>query len=266
MIENPLKAIWREGRTVVNGWCGIPSSWSAEILARAGYDSVTVDLQHGLIDYDAAVPMVQAISTTAAAPLARVPWNEPGIIMKMLDAGCFGIVCPMVNTREECERFVGACRYANSGGYRSWGPVRALVTAGSTYFEHAKDIVLTFAMIETAQAIRNLDDILSTPGLDAIYVGPSDLSLSIDGKPQGDYKDRPDLLDVLHRIVDACDKHGVASGIHCSSADHAQRMAAMGFDLVTLLSDGAYLAAAVNADVQAMRSGAAGTSGAKGPY
>lgn len=180
-------------------------------MAHAGYDSVTVDLQHGLIHYDAAVPMVQAISTTAAVPLARVPWNEPGIIMKMLDAGCFGIVCPMVNTREECERFVGACRYADAGGYRSWGPVRALVTAGPTYFAHASDIVLTFAMIETAQAIRNLDDIVSTPGLNAVYVGPSDLSLSIDGKPQGDYKDRPDLLDVLRRVVDACDKRGDAS-------------------------------------------------------
>jgi len=271
MQENPLKAIWREGRTVVNGWCGIPSSWSAELLAHAGYDSVTVDMQHGLIHYDAAVPMVQAISTTAAVPLARVPWNEPGIMMKMLDAGCFGIICPMVNTREECERFVGACRYANVGGYRSFGPVRASVSGGPDYFARANEIVLTFAMIETAQAIRNLADIVSTPGLNAVYVGPSDLSLSIDGKPQGDYKDRPDLLDVLRGVVDECDQRGVATGIHCSSVDHAQRMAALGFDFVTLLSDGAYLAAAVTADVMVMRSGEAGGStgakeSSKGPY
>jgi len=266
MIENPLKAIWRDGRTVVNGWCGIPSSWSAELLARAGYDSVTVDMQHGLVHYDSAVSMVQAISTTAAVPLARVPWNEPGVIMKMLDVGCFGIVCPMVNTREECERFVGACRYASSGGYRSWGPVRASITGGPAYFDHADDLVLTFAMIETAQAIRNLEEIVSTPGLNAVYVGPSDLSLSIDGRPLADYKDRPDLREVLQRVVAVCDRRGVATGIHCSSVDHAQRMAAMGFDFVTLLSDGAYLAAAVTADVSAMRSGTSSTNAARGPY
>jgi 4-hydroxy-2-oxoheptanedioate aldolase len=265
MRENNIKSLWRDGNAVINGWCAIPSSWSAEIMANAGYDSVTLDLQHGLINYDTAVPMLQAISTTSAMPLARVPWNEPGIIMKMLDAGSYGIICPMVNTREECERFVGACRYFNAGGYRSFGPVRANVYAGDGYYERANDTVLTFAMIETAQAVKNIDAIVSVPGLDAVYVGPSDLSITYDGKPTGDYKDRPDLLAVLDTIVAACKRHGVATGIHASSLDHAQRMVARGFNFVTLLSDGAYLAAAVKNDVALMRTGTA-AGGAKGPY
>jgi 4-hydroxy-2-oxoheptanedioate aldolase len=261
--KNTLKTIWSEGRVAINGWCGIPSSWSAEIMAHQGYDSVTVDLQHGIINYDTALPMLQAISTTQAIPLARVPWNEPGIIMKMLDAGCYGIICPMINSREECERFVGACRYANVGGYRSNGPTRALYYAGSDYFDHANDEMLTFAMIETAQAVANVDEIVSTPGLNAVYVGPSDLSLTIKGRPQMDYEGQPDLLATLDTVVAACKKHGVARGIHCTGVTHAQKMIARGFNFVSLASDGAYLASATGAAVKQMRE-SEGATGANG--
>ncbi len=265
MRENKLKAIWKDGGAVINGWCAIPSSWSAELSANAGFDSVTLDLQHGLIHYDAAVPMLQGISTTDAVPLARVPWNEPGIIMKMLDAGCYGIICPMVNTREECERFVGACRYPTAGGYRSYGPFRASVYGGPGYFERANDTVLTFAMIETAQALANVEEIVSVPGLDAVYVGPADLSLSILGHPQMEYDGKPELFAALDTIVAVCKKHGVATGIHCSGADHAKKMIARGFNFTTLLSDGAYLANALSAAVGAMRS-TTKSAESKGPY
>lgn len=236
-------------------------------MAHAGYDSLTVDLQHGIINYDTALPMLQAIATTDTVPLARVPWNEPGIIMKMLDAGCYGIICPMINTREECERFVGACRYPPRGGYRSFGPTRAAVSSGGNYFEDADDNITTFAMVETAQAVRNVDAIVSTPGLNAVYVGPVDLSISIQGKGQMEYDDKPELLAALDTIVAACKRHGVAAGIHCSGVDHARKMQARGFNFVTLFSDGGYLTNAVNSAVKAMRSGmAVGGTVATSPY
>jgi 4-hydroxy-2-oxoheptanedioate aldolase len=267
MRPNTLKSIWARGGAVVNGWCAIPSAWSAELSAHAGFDSVTLDLQHGLIHYDAAVPMLQAISTTAAIPLVRVPWNEPGIIMKLLDAGAYGVICPMVNTREECERFVGACRYPASGGYRSYGPVRASVYGGADYFQQADQNILTFAMIETAQALANVDAIVSVKGLDAVYVGPVDLSISLQGRARMEYDGDAEMLGALDAIVAACKRHGVAAGIHCSGPEHAKKMIARGFNFTTLLSDGAYLANVLGQDVRAMRDGGAGGPGdGKGPY
>ena len=266
MRPNTLKSLWQDNKAVVNGWCSIPSSWSAEVMAHTGLDSVTLDLQHGLINYDTAVPMLQAISTTNTIPLARVPWNEPGIIMKMLDAGCYGVICPMINTRAECEQFVGACRYANVGGYRSYGPTRAAVYAGSDYFEQANDTVLTFAMIETKQAVQNVEDIVSVPGLDAVYVGPADLSITLQGKPQMEYDGKPELLAALEKVVAACKKHNVQRGIHCSGAAHAQKMIALGFNFVTLLSDHGYLAQAVSGAVKELRSGVAAGAVSGNPY
>ena len=147
-------------------------------MAHAGFDSLTVDMQHGLSHFESAVPMFQAISTTDTVPLARVPWNEPGIIMKLLDAGCYGIICPMINSADEAAAFVGACRYPPHG-YRSYGPTRAALYAGADYAAHANEEVLTLAMIETKAGLENLEAIVQTPGLDAVYVGPADLSQSL---------------------------------------------------------------------------------------
>ena len=158
MRENKVSTIWKSGGAVINGWLGIPSAVAAENMAQCGWDSLTVDLQHGLVDYQAAVGMMQAISTTGITPLARVPWNEPGIIMKLLDAGAFGIICPMINSRAEAEAFVGACRYAPVG-YRSFGPVRAGWVHGGDYFKNANQTVLAIAMIETSKAMDNLEEI-----------------------------------------------------------------------------------------------------------
>lgn len=263
MRENTLKAIWKRGGAVINGWLGIPSSASAENMAQAGWDSLTVDLQHGLVDYSNAIGMFQAISTTATMPLARVPWLEPGIIMKLLDAGAYGIVCPMVNSRAECEAFVGACRYAPTG-YRSFGPVRAAWYAGPDYWMHANETVITMAMIETKKALDNLDDILSVPGLDAIYVGPADLSLSLIGKPVIPATD-PIVMDAIKKIAERAKHHGVYPGIHCVSTRHAKDMIELGYRFVTLLSDNALLAAAAKNTVAEMRD-TGGTVKGSGPY
>ena len=251
MQPNTLNALWSADHYVVNGWCAIPSSWSAELMARAGWDSVTLDLQHGLLDYSHALPMLQAIHLAGAVPMARVPWNEPGIIMKLLDAGALGIICPMINTRAECERFVGACRYAPDG-YRSFGPTRARVAYGSDYEQAAANNVLTFAMVETAEALANVEAIVSVPGLTGVYVGPADLSLSM-GSPERSDPTAPAVVAALDAIVAACQKHGVIAGIHCASTDYARKMITKGFRLVTISSDGNLLAGAAAAAVKALR-------------
>ena len=251
MRENRLRRLWREGGAAVNGWLAIPSSVSAEAMAHQGWDSLTIDMQHGLVDYTNAVPMLQGISTTETVPLVRVPWLEPGIIMKSLDAGAYGIICPMVNTREDAERFVGACRYAPQG-YRSFGPTRALLYAGADYQVHANETVLAFAMIETAQALENLEAIVSTPGLDGVYIGPADLALSLGHAPKFDHTE-PELLEPIERIMTAAKARGLVPGIHCGSAAYARRMIDLGFQLVTLLSDQRLLTAAAKAIVEETR-------------
>jgi len=252
--ENNVKSIWKRGGAVINGWLGIPSSVAAENMAQAGWDALTVDLQHGLVDYQTAVTMLQAVSTTQTVPLARVPWLEPGIIMKLLDAGAYGIVCPMINTRAECEAFVRTCRYPPLG-YRSFGPVRAQWYAGADYWKHANSTVIAMAMIETKQAVENLDDILSVPGLDALYIGPNDLALTLGCAPSGVPTD-PIVLNAIKTIVAGAKRHGVFAGIHCGSTAMAKEMIALGFQFVTLLADNAFLATAAKNAVAEMREGA----------
>ncbi len=235
MRKNKIKKIWKDGGAVINGWLSIPSSVSAEIMAHAGWDSLTIDLQHGLNDYSTSLPMLQAISTTDTTPFARVPWNEPGIIMKMLDAGTYGIICPMINSKEECEKFVGACRY-HPKGFRSFGPTRANVYGGSDYGEHANEEIVTMAMIETQQAVENLDSILSVEGLNSIYIGPSDLSISYTHKASFDIIDPP-VKDVIELILSKAKKYNVVAGIHTASAEYAHKMIQLGFQFVTILAD-----------------------------
>ena len=138
MRENRLKTMWKRGETAVNGWLSIPTAFTAEVMAHQGFDSLTVDMQHGVVDYQTAVSMFQGISTTGVMPLARVPWNDPAYLMKILDAGAYGVICPMINTRAQAEALVAACKYPPRG-YRSFGPVRASIYAGSDYVEHAND-------------------------------------------------------------------------------------------------------------------------------
>ncbi len=253
MRENKLRQLAKEGCTIVNAWLAIPSSWSAEVMAHAGFDSLTIDLQHGLADYQTALSMLQAISTTGGVPLARVPWNDPGIIMRLLDAGAYGIICPMINSRAEAEAFVGACRYAPAG-YRSYGPTRALIYAGDDYAAHADETVITLAMIETVQALENLDEIVATPGLDGVYIGPWDLSLSLGIPKLGDFRN-PELARALDRILNAAAKHNLLLGIHAGTPENAILLSKLGFRFVTPASDSVLLRTAANQAVAQTRQG-----------
>jgi 4-hydroxy-2-oxoheptanedioate aldolase len=249
--ENTLRSIWSRGDAVVNGWLSIPSAFSAEVMAHQGFDSLTVDMQHGVVDYQVAVTMLQGIATTAVMPLARVPWNDPARLMKILDAGVYGVICPMINTRAQAEALVQACKYPPRG-YRSWGPVRASLYAGMDYGDHADADLVVMPMIETAEALKNLDAILSVPGVDAIYVGPADLSLALGCKPRLDQIEAP-VVDAQQQIVAACKRHGVVAGIHNATAAYALEMIAAGYQFVTLASDSRFLAAKAAEEVAAMR-------------
>jgi 4-hydroxy-2-oxoheptanedioate aldolase len=215
MRENKLKQLWEEGKTAINAWLTIPSAWTAETMAHIGFDAITIDMQ--------------------TVPLARVPWNEPVTIMRLLDAGVYGLVCPMVNSREEAESFVGACRYPPLG-FRSYGPIRANVYAGDDYFDNANQTVITLAMIETARAMENLEEIVSTPGLDGVYVGTVDLSISMGLAGLGNLN-HPELQNALNSIVTQIVKHNRIAGIHANSPENAAELSEQGFRLITPVND-----------------------------
>src|SRR5438067_7231615 len=179
MRENTVRRSWREGKPAVGAWLSLPNSFSAELMAQQGFDYLTIDMQHGLIDYADAVHMLQAISTTTVTPFVRVPWNDPATIMKVLDFGAYGVLVPLINTAEDAAKAVAACRYPPVG-MRSSGPVRAVHYGGADYLAHANDEIVVMGMVETKEGLANLDAICATPGLDAIYIGPSGLAFVLD--------------------------------------------------------------------------------------
>ena len=236
MRINKIKKMMLDGKPVLNGWLQIPSTVSAEVMANEGWDSLTVDMQHGLIDYSSALPMLQTISTTEVVPLARVNWNEPGQIMKILDAGCYGIICPMVSNKKEAENFVQACMYPPQG-YRSFGPVRGFLYGGSDYPKYANDELLKFAMIETKESLDKLDEIMSTPGLSGIYIGPADLSIALGEEPGFDKPEGTKAYNEICRILETAKKHNIFAAIHNGTPEYALKMIKKGFNLVTVGSD-----------------------------
>ena len=232
-----------DGKPVINGWLQIPNSFSAEIMANQGWDSLTIDMQHGVIDYPNALQMLQSISTTETTPLARVNWNEPGQIMKILDAGCYGVICPMISNKEQAEKFVQACMYPPKG-YRSFGPVRGLVYGGADYGDHANEEILKIAMIETKESLDKLDEIMSTPGVDGIYIGPADLSLAIGEKPSFDKSENDPVFPVIMKILEHAKKNNIFAGLHNMTAEYAQKMIDRGFQFVTVGSEQRFMSSA----------------------
>jgi 4-hydroxy-2-oxoheptanedioate aldolase len=254
MIKNRLKQVWAEGRPTINGWLSIGNPFTAEIMAAQGYDSVSVDLQHGALDYSMLLPMLQAVRASGVVPMARVPWLEPGIIMKALDAGAYGIICPMINTGEAAALLASYVRYPPLG-QRSFGPTRANFSAGANYAAEANDEIVVFAMVETAEAMHNLEAIAATPGIDGIYVGPADLTFSLhQGRlaPAFD-REEPEMIAALKTIVSACKRSGKRAALHCGTPDYAARAIEWGFDMTTVSGDSRLLAAASQASVARFR-------------
>jgi 4-hydroxy-2-oxoheptanedioate aldolase len=249
--SNGIKKSWDSGRPVLNGWLAVPSAFTAEIMAHQGWDSITIDLQHGMVDYQTAVAMLQALATTDVTALVRVPWLEPGIVMKCLDAGAYGIICPMVNTRAAAERLVSYLRYAPAGT-RSFGPTRANFSAGPGYAAEADGQMICLAMIETREALDNLEEIASTPDLDGLYIGPADLSLALGYAPGFD-REESEIAEVIQEICDVAHRHGKKAGLHNGTPGYAARAVKMGFDFVTISNDVRLLAAKAAEVVDAFR-------------
>ena len=240
MKENSLRAVWSKGRAATNVWATIPSAYATEIIAHQQWDSITIDTQHGLVDYSAMVAMLTAISTTPTTPLVRIGWNEPAEVMRAADAGAMGVICPTINNRDECQRFVGALRYPPLG-YRSMGPNRARFL-GSDYATKSNATVLAIVQIETAEGLANVDAIASVPGLDMLYIGPTDLGISLGREGRMDQTD-PVVVRAIDDILAAAKKASIRAGIFCVSPDYSRSMMKKGFDLVTVSSDNALLAA-----------------------
>lgn len=253
MFTNRLKGQWAEGRPAINGWLSIGNPFTAEIMAAQGYDSVTIDAQHGALDYTAVLPMLQAMRASGVTPMVRVPWREPGAIMKALDAGAQGIICPMVNSAEEAAEFVSYLRYPPLG-QRSFGPTRAAFAYGG-YGIAANNEVIALAMIETQQGIDNLEAIAATPGIDGIYIGPADLTLGTQNGnlPPGFDREEEVMVTLIQRILAACKANGIRSCIHCGTPDYAAKAIGWGFDLTTVGGDTRFLAAAAGASVARWR-------------
>ena len=252
MRKNKSKQMFKEGKPIINGWLQIPSAFSAEVMANQGWDSCTIDMQHGVVDYPNALNMLQAISTTDTTPLARVNWNEPGQIMKILDAGCYGVICPMVSNRKEAENFVQACLYP-SKGYRSFGPIRGLIYGGTDYAKHADDEILKLAMIETKEALENLDEILDTPYLDGIYIGPADLSLALDEEPGFDRPENTKAFKEISKILESAKKRNLLAGIHNGTVEYAEKMIKKGFNLVTIGADQRFMSGGAKLAVEKIK-------------
>jgi 4-hydroxy-2-oxoheptanedioate aldolase len=250
---NPLKAAWDEGRTAFGLWMTVPGSIGAEILAGTGVDYVCVDQQHGVIDYDSMVPMFQAIRAGGTSAITRVLSNDPFLIMKALDAGAWGVIVPLVNNAEDAARAVAACRYPPRG-MRSYGPVRAAGLIGSRDPEDLAGEVLCIVMVETREGLEKVEEIAATPALDGIYVGPSDLALSLGLPPTLDIKEA-EHADAVERIRDACRRNGIAAGIHSVSGEWARRHTEAGFDMVTVATDAALLKNAALREVNLARGG-----------
>jgi 4-hydroxy-2-oxoheptanedioate aldolase len=252
---NKLKARLKSGKACLNGWLAIPSGFSAEVMAQCGFDSVTVDMQHGVQDYLSMVQCFQAMDRYPITPLVRIPWNEPGIIGKVFDGGAWGVICPMVNTAAEARALVSACLYPPAGK-RSSGPIRSSAYATTTpYQSFANDEVLVMPMIETQEALDNLDAILDVPGISGIYVGPSDLGFSLGMKPVLD-REEPEIFPIYERLIRETAKRGQFAGIHNLTGAYAARMVEMGFRFVTLFSDSGLMARAARNEIAIARKNA----------
>jgi len=225
------------GNVVHCGWLHIANTWTAEIMGQAGWDAVSIDMQHGLHNIETAIQMMQAISGTTAIPLTRANWNEPGEIMRLLDGGAYGMICPMINNKAECEKFVGACKYPPMG-YRSLGPTRIINYAGGDYVLHANEEILTLAMIETAEAVDNIEEILSVQDLDGIFIGSGDLKMSLMSAGREE-----EFETSINKILSSCSEYNKIPGIWCPSLEMANEMKGKGFLFLAVLSDSMMLEA-----------------------
>lgn len=232
MRANTIRERWARREPASCLWIDIGWPVSVEALAQLPYDSFTLDLQHSLIDRGTAVQVLQALSLGRGVPLVRVTQNDPAEIGFVLDAGAYGVICPQIETAEDCRRFVDACRYGPRGN-RSWGPTRGLLYGGSDYFSSYEQQILKIALIETVKGVDNMEAIAAVPGIDMLYVGPNDLSIDYGGAPTYIATDER-VLGAMERSITVAKRHGITSGTYAGSVEVARAAAAKGYDLISV--------------------------------
>ena len=250
MRLNKIKQLWREGQPATAAWLSTGNTFLAEVMAHAGFDAVIIDMQHGMgLSPEKAIQCMQAISTTDTVPVVRMSWNDPKDIQFVLDAGAYGVIVPLVNTKAEAELAVGAAKYPPIG-FRSIGPNRARLYSGPDYVQHANDETFVLVMIETMEAVNNLEEIASVPGLDGFYVGPGDLAVSLGLTPGPDARRDPRHAEACQRVVDVARAHGLIPCHHGSGPEEAADRFAQGFMMCQIGSDSGMVA---NASADALK-------------
>jgi 4-hydroxy-2-oxoheptanedioate aldolase len=245
----------RSGETVYSGWCGLPYPLVAETLARDGFVAVTVESQHGLWDTGGILNGIAAIRQGGAAPIVRVPLNDFALVSRALDFGAEGIIAPMINTAEDARAFAAVAKFPPLGE-RSWGPHRATTFAGLSdqwvYLRDANDNIVTLAMIETRTALKNFEAIITTPGIDGFFLGPSDLSIALsDGKTLDPLS--KEVEGHLDTMIAGAQKAKKIPGAYCHSAERAAELAKKGVKFLAVSSDLSMLRAGAAAALKVLK-------------
>jgi len=238
MKTNPVRAKLKEGKPSVGTWLTLPDPTTAQLMARTGFDWLTVEMEHTPVTFETAAQSFAIVAATGCVPLVRVPWNTVENIKRVLDTGAWGIVVPMVNSRAEAEAVVAAARYQPLGKRSIGGQMHAVNfdTDPSTYYHRANDEILVVIMAEHREAVKNADEIFSVPGIDAVFIGPNDLLNSMGKAPAFESEDQ-EFVDAINHIRVTAKKHGVPSGIHVLDAATAQRRIKEGFQFIAIGSD-----------------------------
>ena len=237
----------------INGWLSIPHPYAAALFAGAGWDSVTLDAQHGLFEDASVYAVLQALAAKTPKRYVRVAANEPWLVGRALDAGADGVIAPLVNSVEEAKRLADAAWYPPRGR-RSFGPSQVALRAGGRPYEAVASDISVFAMIETAEALEAVEKIAAVDGITGLYVGPNDLALAL-GLGPGSDREEPRMLEAFARIIGAAGGVGKTAGIYCSSPGYAARMARLGFGMVTAGGDGRLVGQAAAECARAARGG-----------
>ena len=261
MRPNTVKRLLQEGKPAIGTWLGLGSPLAAEWLAHQEWDWLNIEQEHGAIDISLTQSLLQAISTTDVIPLIRIPWKSPDYAKRALDAGAYGLFVPTINNREEAELMVKAMKYPPQG-FRGLGGTRRTLYGGSDYVKYANDEIMVILMIESAEGVRNAEEILSVPGVDACFVGPNDLAASLGLSPTLDPQ-FPEYEEAIAKILKACKNNGVAPGVHTPNAERCADRIEQGWLLNAINSDGGFMAAAAAAAVKGVRDRTGGQQQAK---
>ena len=261
MRPNRSKALARDDQPALGTMCNAASPLIAEWLGHSGYDFVVVDLQHGENNLDSLSVMLQALSSTPATPVVRVPANVPMYIQRALDLGAYGVIVPQVNTAADAEAVVQSFRYAPRGS-RSWGPVRGAIYGGADYFAKSADELLSLVMIESAEGLANAKAILAVDGVDGCFVGPADLNITLGSSPDDPAlgKATEEGVAAIARIARAA---GKIAGVHAFSLDDAKKRLEQGFRFVTVMAETRMIRAGATQVLGALRSQATAVAGGR---